>query len=264
MVLVCPQCNARLQIDDAKAPSHPFSVRCPKCQTSVNHPATVADEPAAASLEVSAPVSPDPSNSDTPLFERHTSAPRFSARNSHNPLAAAEDATGGLDDVAQLLTAALQHADARDASARKRPSWNRRKVLVCTSPACRETIAELLANSNNEVFVAENMAQALGRMREEKMDVLVLDADFDPIEQGVAFITREVRLLRPAERRRLIFVYVTSEARTMDIHAAFLQDVNLLVNPSDLEELPEALDISIRHFNELYRPLNRALDLAPI
>lgn len=50
----------------------------------------------------------------------------------------------------------------------------------------------------------------------------------------------------------------------MDIHAAFLQDVNLIVNPADIEQLPEALDISIRHFNELYRPLNRALDLAPI
>jgi len=263
MVLVCPQCSARLQIDDTKAPARPFSVRCPKCQTSVNHPAAGIDEPAAASLEVSAPASPNPSDSDGPLFERHTSAPRFNARTSHKPLAAPEDAAG-LDDVAQLLTAALQHADARDASVRKRPSWNQRKVLVCTSPAYRETIAELLANSNYEVFVAENLAQAQERMREERMDVLLIDANFDPVEQGVAFITGEVHLLRPAERRRLFLVYVTSEARTMDIHAAFLQDVNLIVNPADIEQLPEALDISIRHFNELYRPLNRALDLAPI
>src|SRR5215467_4883822 len=194
MVLVCPQCSARLQIDDAKAPSGPFSVRCPKCQASVNHPAAPAGEPAAASLNVSAPA---PANSESAghLFERQTSAPRF---NTHKPVAAANDSPTGLDDVAQLLTAALQHADSRDASVRKRPSWNQRKVLVCASPAYREAIAELLANSNYEVFVAENLAQALERMREEKMDVLVLDANFDPVEQGVAFITREVRLLRPA------------------------------------------------------------------
>src|SRR5215831_6830820 len=203
MVLVCPQCSARLQIDDAKAPSGPFSVRCPKCQTSVNRPAVAADEPSALPLDEPAPVSPHTSEPACSPFERHATAPRFTARNPLKSAASGEDATAGLDDVAQLLTAALQHADARDTSGRKRPSWNRRKVLVCCSPAYRETIAELLANNNYEVFVAENMAQALVRMREEKMDVLVLDANFDPAEKGVAFITREVSLLRPTGRRRL-------------------------------------------------------------
>ena len=108
------------------------------------------------------------------------------------------------------------------------------------------------------------MAEGLGRMREERMDVVILDANFDPLEQGVAFITREVRLLRPSERRRLFFVYVTAGVRTMDPHAAFLQNVNLVVNPSDLEQLPEALELSLRHYNELYRAFNRALDLAPL
>jgi len=48
------------------------------------------------------------------------------------------------------------------------------------------------------------------------------------------------------------------------LHAAFLQNVNLVVNPSDIEQLPEALEVSIRHFNEMYRPFTRALDAAPI
>ena len=115
-----------------------------------------------------------------------------------------------------------------------------------------------------EVFIADDTAQGLGRMREERMDVVVLDANFDPVEQGVAFITREVRLLRPSERRRLFLVYLTSGVRTMDLHAAFLHNVNLVINPSDVEQLPEALDVSIRHYNDLYRPFNRALDVAPI
>ena len=101
-------------------------------------------------------------------------------------------------------------------------------------------------------------------MREDRMDIVILDANFDPLEQGVAFITREVRLLRPSERRRLFLVYVTSGVRTMDLHAAFLHNVNLVINPSDVEQLPEALEVSIRHYNDLYRPFNRALDIAPI
>jgi DNA-binding response OmpR family regulator len=168
-----------------------------------------------------------------------------------------------MSDLAKLLTAALRQADGKTPSTALQ-SPHRRKALVCASPAYREAIAELLTNHDYKVFVAENMAQGLGRMREERMDVLLLDANFDPVEQGVAFITREVKLLRPSERRRLFFVYVTDGVRTMDLHAAFLQNVNLIVNPSDIEQMPEALEVSIRHYNELYRPFNRALDVAAI
>ena len=67
-----------------------------------------------------------------------------------------------------------------------------------------------------------------------------------------------------SERRRLFFVYMTSGVRTMDLHAAFLHNVNLVINPSDCEQLPDALEVSLRHYNELYRDFTRALDVAPI
>lgn len=208
------------------------------------------------------PGEPPPRNS-VPAFERPATAQPFKARDEERASSATES-TPGLADIAKLLAEALNHSGVHSSTSRKRPAWDRRKVLICASPAYREAIAEALADNEYEVFVAENMAQGLGRMREERMDVIVLDANFDPLEQGVAFITREVRLLRPSERRRLFLVYLTSGVRTMDLHAAFLHNVNLVVNPSDVEQIPEALAVSMRHFNELYKPLNRALDVAPI
>ena len=258
MVVICQKCDARLQVDEAKAPARPFAVRCPKCQASVDvHLSTAAAEPTAnASSEVSPPTAAG-------VFERPASAPRFEApeQESTNSSVAAAPSLG---DIAKLLAAAIKDSDSKSRLNSHRPEWERRKVLVCASPAYREAIAEPLAAKGYEVFVAENMAQGLGRMREEQMDIIVLDANFDPLEQGVAFITREVRLLRPSQRRRLFFVYITSGVRTMDLHAAFLHNVNLVVNPSDIEQLPEALEVSIRHYNELYRPFNSALDVAPI
>jgi predicted Zn finger-like uncharacterized protein len=260
MVLTCPQCETRLQLDEAKTPVRPFALRCPKCQTNLNvqpnGEASISNQPNAASEAT--PRNP------VPAFERPVTASRFQPRNSENTAASSAEATSGLNDIAKLLAEALNHSNGPAGTSRKRPAWDRRKVLVCASPAYREAIAESLATNDYEVFVAENMVQGLGRMREERMDVIVLDASFDPLEQGVAFITREVRLLRPSERRRIFFVYVTSGVRTMDLHAAFLHNVNLVVNPSDVEQLPEALEVSIRHYNELYRPFTRALDIAPI
>jgi ActR/RegA family two-component response regulator len=200
-------------------------------------------------------------------FERPASAPPFKVgMEDSNATSAYPASAAGLDEVAKLLAAALSHADTASTRSRgrKRPAWDRRKILVCASPAYRDAIARSVANLDYEVFVAENSAQALGRMREERMDIVILDANFDPVEQGVAFVTREVKLLRPSERRRLFFVYVTSGVRTMDLHAAFLHNVNLVINPSDVEQLPDALEVSVRHYNELYRDFNIALDAAPI
>jgi predicted Zn finger-like uncharacterized protein len=264
MVLICSKCEARLQLDEAKAPTRPFTVRCPKCQTSVNV------QPATATVE---PETPDGANSPDAapgraLFERPVTAPRFTPTPEDSETASVSQAGAlpGLNDLAKLLAEAMRQTDAVAAPGRGRirPAWDRRKVLVCASPAYREVMARPLAEQDYDVFVAENMAQGLGRMREERMDVIILDANFDPLEQGVAFITREVRLMRPSERRRLFFVYLTSGVRTMDLHAAFLHNVNLVINPSDVDQLPEALEVSLRHYNELYRDFVRALDVAPI
>lgn len=262
MVLICTKCEARLQLDEAKTPTRPFSVRCPKCQTSVTvQPASAPPDEGDISPAEEATLSRS-------LFERPITAPRFT-------VAPQESETGtvgqvgpmpGLGDLAKLMADAMRQSDGMVAAnrGRIRPAWDRRKVLVCASPAYREVIARPLAEQDYDVFVAENMAQGLGRMREERMDIVILDANFDPLEQGVAFITREVRLLRPSERRRLFLVYLTSGVRTMDLHAAFLRNVNLVINPSDVEEMPEAIEVSLRHYNELYRDYSRALDVAPI
>ena len=193
----------------------------------------------------------------------------FNAKSDEHQAIATSESVSGADDLAALLTEALRNATgaahtAHTARTAKRPLWDRRKALVCSSPAYREAIAKLLADSDYDVYVADNMSQALGRMREEWMDVIVLDANFDPLEQGVAFVTREVKLMRPSQRRRLFLVYLSNSVRTMDLHAAFLHNVNLVVNPSDIEQLPDALEVSIRHYNELYRDFNRALAVAPI
>jgi predicted Zn finger-like uncharacterized protein len=264
MVLICPKCEARLQLDEAKAPSRPFTVRCPKCQTSVAVQATSAASPE-STIEPVAPLETSSVLSRMP-FDRPAAAPAFKPNVEASISAPVSESTPpGLNEIAKILAEALRQTDNGSGNrGRKRPAWDRRKVLLCASPAYREVIAHSLADQDYEVFVAENTAQGLGRMREERMDVIILDANFDPLEQGVAFITREVRLLRPSERRRLFFVYVTSGVRTMDLHAAFLHNVNLVMNPSDVDQLPEALDTSIRHYNELYRDFNRALDVAPI
>jgi predicted Zn finger-like uncharacterized protein len=53
----CPQCSARIQIDDAKVPARPFKVRCPKCQNVMPLPGR-AQDPAEATGSGLMPVPP--------------------------------------------------------------------------------------------------------------------------------------------------------------------------------------------------------------
>jgi predicted Zn finger-like uncharacterized protein len=258
MNIVCPTCAARLQLDDEKTPATAFTVRCPKCQ------ATVEAQPVEATAnEASVGTGKSPAAGSS-KFERTLPAPRYRPASevmTTSGVSEAESPGATADDAAKLLLDLLHRSGvAPDKKGRRRS--DRKRVLVCASPIHREPIAALLSANGYDAFVAENTPQALESMREERMDIVILDPQFDPVEQGYAFVTREVNILRPADRRRLFFVSLSPSLRTFDLHTAFLNNVNLVVNPLDIEKLPAVLERSIRNFNELYREF-KAVTQAP-
>jgi len=251
MNIVCPKCSARLQLDDAKAPSSAFTVRCPKCN------ARVEAQPSDSSSDQSDLGSSKSDGSESSRFERALPAPRYQPGVPAvvDGIGPAEVPIGNVDDAAKLLVELLHRSGVSPDRKGRRRSDDKR-LLLCVNPAMREPAAALLAANGYDVFVAENTSQALESMREERMDIVILDPQFDPVEQGFIFVTREVNILRPADRRRLFFVSLSPSARTFDLHSAFLNNVNLVVNPLDIEKLPRVLERALRDFDELYRDFN--------
>jgi predicted Zn finger-like uncharacterized protein len=256
VIVVCQSCSVRIQIDDAKAPPGSFTIRCPKCGTSVNAgPASPASQKSALSVGGSPAT-------DHPRYERPNPAPAFELNGAPNP--PEPKPSSNMEFVRALAEIVNHQRQDGDTGPRERPSWSRRQVLVCAADSRRESIARLLAASGYQVFVAEDTRQAVERMRENRLEVVLLDPEFDAAEQGAAFVTREVNILRPAQRRRLFFGLMSPSLRTLDAHSAFLNNANLTVNLNDLEELPVVLDGALREFNELYADFNRALNLAAL
>ena len=269
MIVVCSQCTTRLQLDDAKLPSRPFTIRCPKCQQVINaQPPVVA---AQGSEQGALGLGESPSL-EHPRFKQPSPAPPFnpSVSDEQSEVQAYAQPTSSADtaEVVRMLAALLQGGvagkEAQAGTILARPAWERRRALVCVTPAHREALAQQLAESNYQVFVADDSSQAIERMREEHMDVVILDPGFDPVEQGAAFVTREVNIKRPGERRRIFFIHLTASSRTLDSHAAFVNNVNMVVNPADIESLPQVLERALRDFNELYREFNTVLSVAAI
>jgi CheY-like chemotaxis protein len=246
----------RLQVDDEKVPARPFTLRCPKCQNIVH-----AQPPAVASHESSAVTVGHSPASGHPRLDAPAPAPPFKLDSSADKAVAQPEKESGSDskELLRLLGALLQQGT------QGAEKWEARRVLVCVGDGHGEAVARSLAEkSEYQVYVAENKAQAFERMRDERMDIIILSPDFDPVEQGTAFITREVGALRPAERRRLFLVQLSSSGRTLDAHAAFINNANLIINPEDVEKTPRALERALRDYNELYRNFNGALGASPI
>jgi CheY-like chemotaxis protein len=256
MIVLCPKCSAQIQVSGPDS-ERPSSVSCPKCKTTLK-PATVSPASEKSALAVG----------QSPSTEQH----RFKAR-VPAPLFELEK-TGSrekpspappVDDVSQLVANLLKQQGVNSTvGLTSRPALNSRRALVCTAELHREAIARQLTKNGYQVFVAQDTGQAVERMRENQLDVVLLDSDFDSAEQGSAFVTSEVNVLRPAQRRRLFFVLLSPLQRTMDAHAAFLLNVNAIVNLNEAGDLFGILEHALREYNELYKEFNRALNVAAL
>jgi predicted Zn finger-like uncharacterized protein len=262
MIVTCLNCSTRLQLDEAKIPARPFSVRCPKCQQIINTQPAAQPQRDAVSAVGSVPVS---MRSQQEMSATST-APLPNVNVESTPGARAQQAQSSADEVLRLLASLLRgEADeSADFKGPKRRAWEGRRVLVCAGSPGSERAARVLADGGYLVFSADSAAQAMERLREERVDVIVIDPQFDQNRQGAMLISGELLAMRMPERRRVVFVQLNEKARTGDAHAAFVAGANLVVNPSDAEDLPRLLEKNVRDLNELYRDFNRALNLAEL
>jgi predicted Zn finger-like uncharacterized protein len=263
MIVTCPNCTTRLQFDKAKIPARPFGVRCPKCQQIINaQPPAATPQDAMAAVEGDLPIS----NRSQQEMSAAPAAPSFRGEAAAAAEVASETSSDG--DVLRMLAALLKReaGEARilkGASEQRPASWGRR-VMVCVGSSYCGAVARALADDGCEVFIAPDVSKAMDRMRGERVDVIVSDAEFDMAGQGAALLSRELSSMRMPERRRVVYVQLSTTTRTGDAHAALLAGANLFVSMTNLSELPRILDKNIRDLNDLYRDFNKALGLAEL
>jgi predicted Zn finger-like uncharacterized protein len=264
MIVVCTNCSMRLQLDDAKVPARAFTVRCPKCQNVINAQPPAGETAPGAMTGSYSPATEHPriDKAPAPIFNPDANGENETPASAEPP----EFGGAGANDVLRLLATLLQRGTqgGEKPLEAKRLAWERHRILICVEPEHRQKVARKLAEHEYHVFVAENTTQAIERMREERMDIIILDPNFDAIEQGAARVSNEINSMRPAERRRTFLVHFSATGRTLDQHGAFVSNVNLLINHSDIEQMPRAIERSLRDYNDLYRELNRVLNVAAL
>ena len=253
MIVTCPNCTTRLQLEASKIPSRAFSVRCPKCQhfVTAQPPAQTSQRDAVAA------------GGDMPASARQQNGASAPAAIPTAAEPQANEASGDEADVLRLLASLLKR-EGGASSGSFRQSMEHRRALVCMGSASSGEVSRALSRVGYDVLAPDNIEQAGEVLREGNVSVVVLDPEFDVRERGASFICGELTAMRMADRRRVVFVQMSGSARTGDAHAAFVVGANLVVNTKDSMELPYALERNMRDLNELYRDFNKALGVSPL
>ncbi|MBX7219536.1 MAG: zinc-ribbon domain-containing protein [Blastocatellia bacterium] len=230
MQVSCTQCGTKFNLEEHNLPNKPFNVNCPNCRFT---------------MEVTPPPKAQPKLSGVP---------------------ASTGAGGDGDGLAQLialLTGALNPTRNADGST-SNASWKRRHVIICIAdPESLSKVKQQLDPTHFELTICEQAVKAVEIMRDIRVDMVILDPQFDATNQGGIMVLRHVSSMMPKYRRRIYLVLVSPQVKTLDTYMAFLNGVNLTVNMTDLDTFNEILQRSIRDFNELYRPYNAAAGLTP-
>jgi hypothetical protein len=138
-----------------------------------------------------------------------------------------------------------------------------RRVLLCLGDR-REEVVKVLTDSGYKVYLADTPAQANERLREGKTEIVIFSPDFAVEFGGAAILQQKANTMYSSERRRMYLVSLEEKGTTMNAHEAFLRNLNLIVNTSDIPQLPLILHRAVQDYNYLYHYLNRGLGIEPI
>jgi CheY-like chemotaxis protein len=232
---MCQHCGYDIHVDDTQVPPYAFTLECPRCRKTVT---------------MSPPPKPEPSlKGDGPGRTQVMGAPA-------TPKGAPADIMQTF--MTMMATMAGGQPKAAEVLA-KGFAWARKHVLVCSAEASqRQVIETVIDQTRYELTQAQTSAQAIEFLHDLKIDIVLLDPQFDAARQGGIAVLRHISSLMPKYRRRVYIVLISPQVKTLDTYMAFLNCVNLTVNSDDLESLSAILEKSIKDYNDLYRPYYEA------
>jgi predicted Zn finger-like uncharacterized protein len=238
MIIRCDNCSVSLQLDDAKVPKGNFTVRCPRCQNLLRVTAGSGRSAAVEQMKQNAPA---------PAVGAANPAEFAQKENELEINSALRSLLGAL----QKENTSIELSDEEEVKPRR--------ILLCLDQAKKDFVANLLTKAGYKVYAAETPAQANERLREGRTEIVIFSTDFAAEFGGAGILQQKVNSLASAERRRLFLACIDDNITTMNAHEAFLKNLNLTINTSDLDQTPLILSRALRDFNELYRHYNKAV-----
>lgn len=125
-------------------------------------------------------------------------------------------------------------------------------AMVCeANPAVIQKIKEVLDIMEYHVTIAENVRDALRKMKYHVYDLILVNEKFDGSDPDSNGILIYLERLNMDVRRNIFLGLLTDRFATMDNMAAFLKSVNVTINLKDIQSIDRILGRGINE-NDLF------------
>lgn len=216
----CPKCANKIVIDDARVPDRAFSVKCPKCQTSVRFPGKGA---AAAAPPAAPTAAPEPVRADAD--------PGQSAEAMRAEMMAQVRREMSIGDAVRTATgrALVSLGDRTQAGA----------------------IALPLTRQGYQVDNVDNPEEGSRLIEQGVYDLVV--ASRAAAAGGKETLYQRMSRLSPDSRRRVFLALVGDEFKTGDGTQAWIAMADLVIHPRDLGNADAILSKTVEERARVYQ-----------
>jgi predicted Zn finger-like uncharacterized protein len=223
----CPKCANKIVIDDARVPERAFSVKCPKCQTSVRFPGKGAAAPPPEVAAAPPPAAPAP-------------VPGEPTR----PDSGGDNAAEARAEIMAQLRREMSLTDtARTLSGRALVSLaDRAQTAAITLP---------LTRLGYQVDSLDNPDEG-SRLIEQGVYDLVVTSRI-PATAGKETLYQRMSRLSPDSRRRVFLVLAGDDFKTGDGTQAWIALADLVAHPRDLAAIDAVLAKTVEERTRLYQ-----------
>ena len=133
-------------------------------------------------------------------------------------------------------------------------------ALICAGDSkFRDCMTDVLEGLNYRVRITDSIEEAIGRLRMNRYTLIAVEDDF----AGKPFLENPVldfiKPLKMNQRRETIVILITELFRGGDTFMAYTHNVNLIVNPSDIDSLEKIISASIGSNERFYKVFSDCL-----
>ncbi len=136
-------------------------------------------------------------------------------------------------------------------------------ALICESdPALRSKISEILTQEGYHITGPDSSRDALKKMRFHVYQLVIVNEKFDADNPDRNSILDNLKGLSMSIRRNIFVVMISDRFRTMDNMMAFNKSVNLIVNPSNIDNFSAIIKRGIADNEAFYHVYKESLKKA--
>ena len=133
-------------------------------------------------------------------------------------------------------------------------------ALVCAGDSkFRDSMTDVLEGLNYRVRITESLEEAIGRLNMNRYNLIAVEDDFGEKQLSENPVLDFIKPLKMNKRRETIVILITELFKGSDNFMAYAYNVNMIINPSDIDSLEKIISASIGSHERFYKVFSDCL-----